>query len=146
MFALTALTAGLARALSRDPGGELLMMRLRCGVAVIGVLALAAALSLPPAPAAWPLARGFGGFWGDGLLTLLAKPFALVSLPAPRLWAGLLWAVIALASLGWASASNATTSSPRPAGCSRSQAARPSAAPAARGARDGHPPTGPNRP
>ena len=68
--ALTVIVLGLCRAAASDPAASRGHLRLRAaGRARLGVLALAAALAWPAPPAAWPLAKGLGGFWGDGLLT-----------------------------------------------------------------------------
>jgi S-DNA-T family DNA segregation ATPase FtsK/SpoIIIE len=77
-------------------------VRLRALAGVVGLIALAGVLALPPSPAGWPLARGLGGFWGDGLLQSLASLFAFAQLPAGRVFAGLLLAPAALCALGYA--------------------------------------------
>jgi len=102
VFALILLCAGFQRGLARDPRGDRGYLRLRSATAAAGALLLAAALSAPGAPKAWPLARGLGGFWGDGVLSLVAAPFALAGMPGARMVAGGLAFVGGLSALFWA--------------------------------------------
>ena len=97
--AVVMLVAGLNRASARDPLGSRAMLRLRSAVGLLGVLLLGGALASLQTPASWPLSRGLGGFWGDGLVTGLAAFIGFVKLPASRLLASLLLASGALSAL-----------------------------------------------
>jgi len=100
--ALLMVLFGLDRVITPAPDQTRAQVRLRAVAGVVGLIALAGVLSLPPIPAGWPLARGLGGFWGDGLLQLLANLFAYARLPAGRVFATLLLAPAALAALSYA--------------------------------------------
>ncbi len=100
--ALTVVVLGLCRAAAPDPHASRRHLRLRAVVGVAGVLALAAALALPAPPAAWPLAKGLGGFWGDALLSGLGSLLHYAHLPAARPIAAGLFAAGAVAALGYA--------------------------------------------
>ena len=102
LIALTLVVLGLCRAAAPDPDASRGHLRLRALVGVAGVLALAAALAWPAPPAAWPLAKGLGGFWGDALLGGLAGLFSYAHLPLARPVAAGLFTVAALAGLGYA--------------------------------------------
>ncbi len=98
--AATAMMAtGFSRALSRDPRGWRARLRIKAALALLGVLLMAAALSGPRPPAAWPLARGLGGFWGDALLWAVSAPLHAMGLPAARGIAAALLFVGAMAAL-----------------------------------------------
>jgi S-DNA-T family DNA segregation ATPase FtsK/SpoIIIE len=93
---------GLARAAVPAPDISPARQRSRMLAAAAGILLLAGVLALPDPPRVWPLARGLGGFWGSGLLSLLSAAIAFVRLPhADAIAAGVL-AVAALAAFGWA--------------------------------------------
>jgi len=100
--ALLMVLFGLARAADPEPDLRRGRLRLKAFVAALGVLMLAGALSAPQPPAAWPLARGLGGFWGAGLLELLSGLFAFIRLPGTTAIAGALLLIGALSALGWA--------------------------------------------
>jgi len=100
--ALAMVVAGVHRAAARDPRGGRAALRIKAAVATLGVLLLAGALAGPQPPAAWPMARGLGGFWGDGVLHLLAGLMHLVRLPAERSLATALLGAGALGALVFA--------------------------------------------
>jgi len=68
LAALLLVTCGLARVADPEPDLSRGRLRLRAAIGTLGLLALAGALAWAPTPAAWPLAKGLGGFWGDALL------------------------------------------------------------------------------
>ncbi|MDB5419573.1 MAG: cell division protein FtsK/SpoIIIE [Phenylobacterium sp.] len=102
LLALMMVVLGLSRVTAAEPNETRGAIRLRALVGTLGILTLAGALAFPPPPAAWPLAKGLGGLWGDALLAGLAKLFTLAHMPMARgVGAGVL-AVIATVGLGWA--------------------------------------------
>jgi S-DNA-T family DNA segregation ATPase FtsK/SpoIIIE len=100
--ALLMVLCGLYRVTSPQPDQTRSHVRIRALVGVLGVLALAGLLAAPAPPAVWPLAKGLGGFWGDGLLEGLASVFAYAHIPAAKLFAALLLAAASAAGLGYA--------------------------------------------
>jgi S-DNA-T family DNA segregation ATPase FtsK/SpoIIIE len=102
VVAIVLLVTGFSRALSRDPRGWRAQLRVKSALAAVGILLLAAALAAPRPPAAWPLARGLGGLWGDGFLSLVSGPMTLVGLPGARVFAALLLLLGAVSALIWA--------------------------------------------
>ena len=101
-LALLMLVFGVTRVSQADPAAERRDLRLRAGVGTLGLLALAGLLSAPRPPAAWPLEKGLGGFWGDGLLHMLASVFAFARVPGATLIAAILLAIGAAIALGYA--------------------------------------------
>src|SRR5690606_1390366 len=53
-------------------------------------------------PAAWPLAAGLGGLWGDALVGLMRLAFAALRLPGAAIAAGVLFLPLALIGIGYA--------------------------------------------
>ncbi|SFK50515.1 DNA translocase FtsK [Caulobacter sp. UNC279MFTsu5.1] len=102
MAAALMLVFGMSRVTQADPAAHRRDLRLRALVGGLGLLALAGLLAAPPRPAAWPLAKGLGGFWGDGVLNLLAGVLGFARLPGAHLIAALLLAVGAVIALGYA--------------------------------------------
>jgi len=100
--ALLMVLFGLYRAASPQPDQTRGLVRLRAFVGALGVLALAGLLSAPAPPAAWPLAKGLGGFWGDGLLRGLAGVFAYAHVPLGTVLSAGLLAAAAATGLGYA--------------------------------------------
>jgi S-DNA-T family DNA segregation ATPase FtsK/SpoIIIE len=100
--ALTIVVLGLCRAAASEPAASRGRLRLRALAGAVGVLALAAALAWPAPPAAWPLAKGLGGFWGDGLLSGFSGLLAYAHLPLARPIAAAIFAALGLAALGYA--------------------------------------------
>ena len=102
LAALLMLVFGLTRVSQADPAAERRDLRLRALVGVAGLLALAGVLAALPTPAIWQSAKGLGGFWGDGLLRLIAAIFDFARLPGARLIAAVLLAIGAAIALGYA--------------------------------------------
>ena len=96
------LVFGLSRAAERDPDPARHHVRQRALLGLIGVLVLAGALAAPAPPAAWPLARGLGGFWGDALLAGLSGVLHLVRLPAAGAISAIALIIAAAVTLGLA--------------------------------------------
>ncbi|HEY8573609.1 FtsK/SpoIIIE family DNA translocase [Phenylobacterium sp.] len=99
--ALLMVVLGLARVTAHDPDESRGHLRLRAAVGVLGLLALAGALALPVPPAAWPLAKGLGGFWGDALLHGLAGLLAYAHVPFAKAISGIALALGAVAAVGY---------------------------------------------
>ncbi|MCR5878142.1 DNA translocase FtsK [Phenylobacterium sp. J367] len=99
--ALLMVVLGLSRVTAGEPDASRLHIRLRALAGAAGVLALAGALALPAPPAAWPLAKGLGGFWGDTLLHGLSGLIAWAHIPLSTAIATGLLAVGALVALGY---------------------------------------------
>ena len=76
--------------------------RKHLGVGALGVLLLAMSASSAPPPSLWPLAAGFGGVIGDGLLHIFASLLALPGIPGARLIAGLAAGAGAIAAFSYA--------------------------------------------
>ncbi|HRH20952.1 MAG TPA: DNA translocase FtsK [Brevundimonas sp.] len=90
--ALFILYKGIGRALEADPMKDRAVNHRRSLYALGAILILAGALSTLPPPAAWPLAKGLGGFWGSALADGLGGFLGWLRLPAPMIWAGLIYA------------------------------------------------------
>ena len=99
--ALVVVVLGLARIAAADPAAHRGALRRRGIAGTAGILILAGALALPAPPAAWPLARGLGGFWGDALFTGLSDLVGRTGAPAPEALVGGLFALLAAVALGY---------------------------------------------
>jgi S-DNA-T family DNA segregation ATPase FtsK/SpoIIIE len=99
--ALTMTLFGLSRAADADPDASRGRQRLRALAVFVGVLTLAAVLSAPLPPKAWPLATGLGGFWGSGTLDLLAGFFRFLHAPGAVLIAAILMGLASAAAFAW---------------------------------------------
>jgi S-DNA-T family DNA segregation ATPase FtsK/SpoIIIE len=102
LLALTVVVLGLCRAAASDPNASRGHLRLRAAVGALGVLAIAAALAWPAPPAAWPLAKGLGGLWGDGLLGGLSGLIAYAHAPAAKAIAAGLFLAGGLVAMAYA--------------------------------------------
>lgn len=100
--AIMMLVFGLARTAQPDPDAHRRELRVRAGVGVLGLLALAGFLTVLAPPAVWPLAKGLGGFWGDGLLNLVGGLFGFAHIPGARVIAALLLLLGAVVGVGYA--------------------------------------------
>ena len=92
---------GMARVLDPEPDRGRRALRIKAAVGALGVLLLSAAVAAPPPPAAWPLALGLGGLWGQGLFSLVRDLFGFVHLPGAALFAGLLLAAGGITAIVW---------------------------------------------
>ena len=102
LAALLMVIFGLFRVVSSDPEQTRDLVRIRATVGTLGLLALAGLLAAPPAPTIWPLARGLGGIWGDGVLHGLASLISYARLPFGPWIATFLLALISGWALGYA--------------------------------------------
>jgi len=93
LAALLIVTCGLSRVADPEPDLSRGRLRLRAALGALGLLMLAGALAWAPTPAAWPLAKGLGGFWGDALLGGFAGLIEYARLPSGALIAGIVLAV-----------------------------------------------------
>jgi len=100
--ALLMVLLGLYRAVTPHPNETRRQVRLRALIGALGLMALAGFLAAPPAPRSWPLARGLGGFWGDGLLVATENLLAYAHLPFARVIAALIYAGVAAWGVGYA--------------------------------------------
>jgi S-DNA-T family DNA segregation ATPase FtsK/SpoIIIE len=100
--ALLMVTFGINRIADRDPNATRKAGRVRALVALFGIVALAGVLAAPMPPAAWPLAKGLGGLWGDGLLNILSGMIAMSGVMAAPVIAASILGVIAALTLGFA--------------------------------------------
>jgi S-DNA-T family DNA segregation ATPase FtsK/SpoIIIE len=101
LVALVMVVLGLSRVTAADPDATRGRLRLRALAATFGVLTLAGALAWPPPPAAWPLAKGLGGLWGDALLDGTAGLLRLAHAPMAHGLGGALLALLAAPALAW---------------------------------------------
>jgi S-DNA-T family DNA segregation ATPase FtsK/SpoIIIE len=99
--ALLMVVLGLARVTAAEPDATRGSLRLRALLGLLGVLTFSGALAILPIPAAWPLAKGLGGLWGDALAAGMAALLALAHAPMADGIGATLLALIAAGSLGW---------------------------------------------
>ena len=93
---------GLAAAIGDAIQQRLKPTPLKALSATGGVLALSTALSALAAPAAWPLAAGLGGLWGDAIVGLIKMACDALRLPGASVIAGLLFLPLGLWGIGYA--------------------------------------------
>ncbi|MBL8771680.1 MAG: DNA translocase FtsK 4TM domain-containing protein [Phenylobacterium sp.] len=101
LLALLIVTVGLSRVADPDPDASRARLRLRAAIGTLGVLMLAGALAWAPVPAAWPLAKGLGGFWGDSLLAGLSGLIGYARIPQGGLIAGLVLSLAGAVAYGY---------------------------------------------
>jgi S-DNA-T family DNA segregation ATPase FtsK/SpoIIIE len=101
-LALLMVVFGLTRAVDPDPDAHRRSTRLRALVGVGAVLALAGAIAAPSPPKSWALARGLGGFWGDGLLGALSGIIGFARIPGAELIAALVLLAVGGFAATWA--------------------------------------------
>ncbi|WP_292063914.1 FtsK/SpoIIIE family DNA translocase [Brevundimonas sp. UBA7664] len=100
--AILLIAFGLAAAIGDAIQQRLKPTALKALSATGGVLALSTALSALAAPAAWPLAAGLGGLWGDAIVGLIRLICDGLRLPGAPVIAGLLFLPLALWGIGYA--------------------------------------------
>ncbi len=100
--ALLLFAFGLASAIGDVIQQRLKPTALKALSAAGGVLALSAALSALAAPAAWPLAAGLGGLWGDAIVGLIRMACSALRLPGAPVFAGVLFLPSGLWAVGYA--------------------------------------------
>ena len=102
LAALLIVVCGLARVADPEPDAGRGRLRLRAAVGTLAVLTLAGALAWAPTPAAWPLAKGLGGFWGDMLFSGLSSLIVYARLPLEGAIAGAILTLAGVAAYGYA--------------------------------------------
>ncbi|MDQ7813509.1 DNA translocase FtsK 4TM domain-containing protein, partial [Brevundimonas sp.] len=100
--ALLLIAFGLAGAIGDAVQQRLKPTPFKAFSATVGVLSLSAALSALAQPAAWPLAAGLGGLWGDAIVGLVRMAFAALRLPGAAIGAGVLFLPLGLWGIGYA--------------------------------------------
>jgi DNA segregation ATPase FtsK/SpoIIIE, S-DNA-T family len=100
--AILLIAFGLAAAIGDAIQQRLKPTPLKALSATGGVLALSAALSALAAPAAWPLAAGLGGLWGDAIVGLIRMACTALRLPGAPIFAGVLFLPLSLWGIGYA--------------------------------------------
>jgi len=100
--AILLIAFGLAAAIGDAIQQRLKPSPLKAMSATGGVLALSAALSALAAPAAWPLAAGLGGLWGDATVGVIHWICDSLRLPGAPVFAGLLFLPLGLWGIAYA--------------------------------------------
>ena len=100
--AILLIAFGLAAAIGDAIQQRLKPSPLKALSATGGVLALSAALSALAAPAAWPLAAGLGGLWGDATVGVIHWICEGLRLPGAPVFAGLLFLPLGLWGIAYA--------------------------------------------
>ena len=100
--AILLIAFGLAAAIGDAVQQRLKPTALKALSATGGILALSAVLSALAAPAAWPLAAGLGGLWGDAIVGLIRLACDALRLPGAAIIAGVLFLPLALWGIGYA--------------------------------------------
>ena len=100
--AILLIAFGLAAAIGDAIQQRLKPSPLKALSATGGVLALSAALSALAAPAAWPLAAGLGGLWGDATVGVIHWICDGLRLPGAPVLAGLLFLPLGLWGIAYA--------------------------------------------
>ncbi|WP_306002658.1 DNA translocase FtsK [Brevundimonas sp. C43] len=100
--ALLLVAFGMARAVGDAIQQRLKPTPLKALAATGGVLLLSSALAALAAPAAWPLAAGLGGLWGDAVTGLAARGLGALHIPGGRIIAGLVFLIAGLWLVGFA--------------------------------------------
>ena len=100
--ALLLIAFGLAGAIGDAIQQRLKPTPLKTLSATCGVLALSAGLSALTHPAAWPLAAGLGGLWGDAVVGLLKMACAALRIGGASIIAALLFLPLGLWGIGYA--------------------------------------------
>ncbi|RZJ76092.1 MAG: cell division protein FtsK, partial [Brevundimonas sp.] len=93
---------GLAGAIGDAIQQRLKPSPLKALSAMAGVLALSTALSALAQPAAWPLASGLGGLWGDAIVGLVRMACTALRVPGAPIIAGLTFLPLGLWGVGYA--------------------------------------------
>jgi len=93
---------GLAGAIGEAIQQRLKPTPLKALSASAGVLLVSAALSAPTEPAAWPLASGLGGLWGDGVSGMAIAGLTALRIPGGAIIVGVLFAALGLWACGYA--------------------------------------------
>ncbi|WP_271147210.1 DNA translocase FtsK 4TM domain-containing protein [Brevundimonas sp. NIBR10] len=93
---------GLAHAIGEAIQQRLKPTPLKALSATGGVLMLSAALSALAAPAAWPLAAGMGGLWGDAVSGVTIGGLTALRIPGAAIIVGLLFGGLGLWATGYA--------------------------------------------
>jgi len=93
---------GVRRAAGSDPDAARRSQRLRALAAVAGIFAFSAAIAVLQPPAAWPLAKGLGGFWGAGLNDMLAALVKFLGAPGAAWISAGVWLAAAVPAFAFA--------------------------------------------